>query len=394
MTENLAWIQTAAAVRSRCTQMLELARQDKLKHFKLNEDRLEFVADQVAELTKTQYPTLQIPFHSRWRHLSAGGVDRSQELSQEMAGFSSEEKLRVSFDLMFISVLLDAGSGPHWSFRDSGRVYRRSEGLAVASWHMFRQGAFSSLGEPFKVDARGLMELTEEHLARGLRVSERNPLEGLKGRADLLNRLGSAVKLSPVFQGETPRPGNMADRFHSPIDASAVMDVVLEGLKHVWPSRVEIDGVPLGDVWEHSLIEGEGHTDKLVPFHKLSQWLTYSLIETLMEYGIRVDSLDQLTGLAEYRNGGLFIDTDVLQLKSESDLQKSHEAGSELIVEWRALTVALLDQLRPLVEDRLEHSLPLACLLEGGTWALGRQLATEKRGGTPPIQTLSDGTLF
>ncbi|MFK7873886.1 MAG: DUF1688 family protein [Oligoflexales bacterium] len=392
--EDLKWLQTTAAVRSRSQQMLELARENKLKCFTLQEDRLEFLADQVAEITKKNYPNLKIPFHSRWRHLSAGGIDRGEELRQEMAGLSSEEKLRVSFDLMFISVLLDAGAGPQWSFRDAGRIYRRSEGLAVASWQMFRQGVFSSTGEAYRVDAQGLTQLTVEHLARGLRVSERNPLTGLEGRVGLLNRLGQAAKTNSVFQGSFARPGCMADRFHSPVDATSVMEQVLKGLKDVWPARMEIDGIQLGDVWSHPLIQGAGVTNHLVPFHKLSQWLTYSLIETLMEYGVRVDGLDQMTGLAEYRNGGLFVDSGVLEVKSKQDLQVVHQPDSEMIVEWRSMTVALLDVLRPLVEDRLQVELPLACMLEGGTWALGRQLANEKRGGPPPIQTLSDGTIF
>jgi len=38
--------------------------------------------------------------------------------------------------------------------------------------------------------------------------------------------------------------------------------------------------------------------------------------------------------------------------------------------------------------------LPLACILEGGTWAAGRALAAEKRNGNPPFAVNSDGTVF
>jgi hypothetical protein len=41
------------------------------------------------------------------------------------------------------------------------------------------------------------------------------------------------------------------------------------------------------------------------------------------------------------------------------------------------------------------QSLPLAKILEGGTWATGRVLAREKRtDGSPPIKVVSDGTVF
>ena len=39
-------------------------------------------------------------------------------------------------------------------------------------------------------------------------------------------------------------------------------------------------------------------------------------------------------------------------------------------------------------------ALPLACVLEGGTWAAGRVLAQHLRGGTPPLSIASDGTVF
>src|SRR5205823_10092682 len=122
-----------------------------------------------------------------------------------------------------------------------------------------------------------------------------------------------------------------------------------------------------------------------VPFHKLSQWLAYSLFEPFEWAGIAVTDRDQLTALPEYRNGGLLLDTGVLQLVEAADAARTWDVGSELVVEWRALTVALLDELAPLVRARLAAPpLPLAGLLEGGTWAAGRGLAAEPPPGDPP----------
>jgi hypothetical protein len=59
--------------------------------------------------------------------------------------------------------------------------------------------------------------------------------------------------------------------------------------------------------------------------------------------------------------------------------------------------VALLDELAGAVRrelSRSEEQLPLACVLEGGTWAAGRELAQRTRGGLPPLQVHSDGTVF
>ena len=123
----------------------------------------------------------------------------------------NQERTRRLIDLFVVSVLLDAGSGAQWSYRskESGRFYRRSEGLAVASLEMFKIGMFSSdPDQPCQVDGMGLQKLTIAQLARGLQVSDHNPLAGLEGRAGLLSRLGDALGNRRYF-GVSARPGNM-----------------------------------------------------------------------------------------------------------------------------------------------------------------------------------------
>jgi hypothetical protein len=161
---------------------------------------------------------------------------------------------------------------------------------------------------------------------------------------------------------------------------------------------VQLAGENLGDVWHHDAIRRDDPSSGLIPFHKLSQWLTYSMVEPLEEAGLRISGLDALTGLAEYRNGGLLVDLGVLALENPAQAEVSHDVGSELVVEWRALTVALLDELAARIRTRLgldAKRLPLIRILEGGTWAAGRRAARERRpGGGPPIAVSSDGTVF
>jgi Protein of unknown function (DUF1688) len=154
----------------------------------------------------------------------------------------------------------------------------------------------------------------------------------------------------------------------------------------------------LGDTWRHPAIKRKDATSGLVPLHKLSQWLAYSLIEPIRGAGLQVSEVDALTGLAEYRNGGLFVDFDVIVLRDPAQAAAPHHVGSELIVEWRGLTVALLDLIAPLVREKLgltAANFPLACVLEGGSWAAGRKIAKQKRAdGGPPLTVISDGTVF
>jgi hypothetical protein len=172
----------------------------------------------------------------------------------------------------------------------------------------------------------------------------------------------------------------------------------LQQLGPIWPSRLTLGGIALGDCWRHPALTTADATSGLVPLHKLSQWLAYSLIEPLQTSGIRVTDIDGLTGLAEYRNGGLFIDTGVLAFRDAEAAQREHEVSSQLVVEWRALTVALLDRVADGLRHRLGRdatSLPLAKVLEGGTWAAGRRLARERRAdASPPVKVISDGTVF
>jgi hypothetical protein len=181
------------------------------------------------------------------------------------------------------------------------------------------------------------------------------------------------------------------------ISAVTVLQSVLQGLGSIWPGRIAIANQNLGDVWRHPALEDVDATYPYVPFHKLSQWLTYSLLEPLEDLGLAIADLDQLTGLAEYRNGGLCLDLELLQLKQPHLAQQAHRPHEPLIVEWRALTVIALDQIAQAIRQRLPRraaELPLVKILQGGTWAAGRQIAAQQRDGTPPLQIESDGTVF
>jgi len=228
---------------------------------------------------------------------------------------------------------------------------------------------------------------------------------GIEGRANLLHRLGVLVTSRPeVFASKDgPRPGGLFDHLVSLADdrrisASIILTELLHQLGPVWPSRLSLGGIPLGDCWRHPALRTTDPTSELLPLHKLSQWLAYSLIEPLQTAGITVTEIDGLTGLAEYRNGGLFVDLAVLAYRDPLDASRQHDVASPLVVEWRALTVALLDLLAEALRERLgldPTSLPLAKILQGGSWAAGRKLAFDRRpDGSAPVKVISDGTVF
>ncbi len=399
---------SAAAVRERASEILEAGLAGELPHFRTDLHNLGSAADFVAGVIRENYPGLKVPLHARWRHFLAGGRDLWASTATKAHWPDRNARARSAFDLAIVSVLLDAGAGPDWTYRDApaGLSLGRSEGLALASLRMFESGLFSAdAGFPLRADAARLANLTAADLAQGFQAGPENPLPGLEGRAALIASLGrTALSNSKVFaSADAARPGGLFDYLSSlatggSIPATAVLHAVLAHLAPVWPGRIVLEGVPLGDTWRHAAIKRDDASAGLVPFHKLSQWLSYSLIEPLQDAGIAVSEIGGLTGLAEYRNGGLFIDLGVIALRDPAEAARGQPAGSELIVEWRALTVALLDRLAPLVRERLgvsAESFPLGCVLEGGTWSAGRKIARMRRpDGAPPLNIVSDGTVF
>jgi hypothetical protein len=401
-----AALRTTDAVRERARQLLQRAREGDSRWFSVRDEALQTAAAEVADVTRARYPDLTIPYHSRWRHFEAGGVNRKADLDARLAALDAPTRARAMIDLAVVSVLLDAGAGPDWHYDEaaSGQRFARSEGLGVASWHAFMGGLFSSdAGHPLQVNAAGLRGLDADRLAEVYQAGPSNPLVGLEGRVLLLHRLGEALAAQPDVFGPQGRPGGLFDLLVAPKDpatvaAQDILSQLLMSLSGIWPADNAIANLPLGDCWRHEAVAGPGLTRGWMPFHKLSQWLCYSLLEPFGWAGVRVVGLDGLTGLPEYRNGGLLLDAGVLRLHNPAWAARRWTVGDELVVEWRALTVALLDELAPLVRARLgmqaAGQLPLACVLEGGTWAAGRALAQRLRGGLPPLAIVSDGTVF
>ncbi|KAH8702260.1 hypothetical protein BGW36DRAFT_372488 [Talaromyces proteolyticus] len=435
-----AYLRSIHAVRERSRIVSDRARANRLNHFDVDMSKFEATASYVVSIIKRDYAPnySSIPPHGRWQHFDVGGRPRINQLLQSWPStIDVQERTRRLIDLFLISVLLDAGAGTTWVYKskESGKIYSRSEGLAVASLEMFKSGLFSSdPTEPCQVDGAGLKRITVETLAKGMQHSESNMLAGIEGRAGLLVRLSEALNNQDLF-GVDARPGNMLDYLlsHPSTLASSVpivsvptlWSVLMDGLSEIWPpSRTQIDGVSIGDAWVCSALPKSPPAkpwESIAPFHKLTQWLCYSIMVPMTRLmKIHFAGSELLTGLPEYRNGGLLIDMGLLTLK-DHDMERGLRAYKEnarirgqpsvevaplftadddVIVEWRATTVCFLDDLLEEVNHQLglrgDDALSLAQLLEAGTWKGGRELAEVSRPNTkePPIMILSDGTVF
>ncbi|KAJ7792467.1 hypothetical protein B0H14DRAFT_2930869 [Mycena olivaceomarginata] len=443
-TETALYLRTLPAIRERCTRVLDLATQNKLQYFEYRPENEHAVTDFCVQIIHKTYGTdyASIPPHGRWRHSDAGHPRIAPLLAAWAASPAPPSPAEVAarlVDHFTVSVLLDAGAGSAWVYTEpeTGEKYSRSEGLGVAAVHMFARGLFSSIpDQPYCVDAAALARLTPAALAEAFQVTEANPMVGLEGRAGLLVRLAEALKGAPEFFGSEARPGGIVEylKSKSTVSANGVTEVplaalwhaLITGLQPIWPGgRGELAGMPLGDVWVcPALGQDAARADEpgatLVPFHKLTGWLAYSLrepLEKILGWKFVEQAGGGQTGLPEYRNGGLFLDLDVLRLRSTpltltgangeaiaaEELGRDEKTGlprvapgHPAIVEWRAMTVVLLDRTLLALRTALPApELTLAQALESATWAGGRAIAAKLReGGGPPIEIVSDGTVF
>lgn len=187
---------------------------------------------------------------------------------------------------------------------------------------------------------------------------------------------------------------------------------IVQEMGELWAAASGKGGTPgLGDVWLCDTVQSNTDEQCWIPFHRLSQWMAYSLVEPMEKLlGATIEGKEQLTVLPEYRNGGLLMDTGFITLKQpdlERGLEKYRqnsllpgqpkfevapmfEMSDPVVVEWRALTVAYLDIVAERVRETLgldRKRLNLSQLIQGGTWSAGRELAEISRPNTqePPI---------
>ncbi|OJJ52769.1 hypothetical protein ASPSYDRAFT_73350 [Aspergillus sydowii CBS 593.65] len=428
---DIEYLKSLQAVRERAQLVLQAACKDELSHFHYNASKMPKVAEFVTGIITRDFGPDKfdrIPPHGRWQHFDIGNVPRVDRLTEEWQGTGCDklEVTRRLVDLFFVSVLLDAGAGDVWKFTEpgTGKAYGRSEGIAVASMYMMKAGAFSSQTENLlRVDGHGLAALTTDTFRKHFQISAENPILSDTSRVNLLNSVGSSLLALPKFFGQDGRPGQLVDYLlqtrneSEQLDFDILWSVLQELLLPAWPKdRTQVAGVPVGDAWPLQVLErvntnqtGRSEALHIQPFHKLTQWLAYSItVPFLRVLGLEWKNVERATGLPEYRNGGLFIDLGVLELRDQTLKQglassnqdiPSFAASSDVIVEWRAMTVALLDELHKLVSEGLGRQgirLSLPQMLEAGTWKGGRELAAQLRPQTKssPILIQGDGTLF
>jgi hypothetical protein len=312
-------------------------------------------------------------------------------------------------------------------------TFSGTEGLSVAVFRAFVAGVFSSdPADPLRVDALALKRLDAAALRAVFQSSPSNPLPGLEARAAVLTHLGEVLQEQAERHGGLARPARLIDSLSGAegapgLTATQLLREVQRLHAPAWISGSRVLGLPAGDVWPHlwagaatdvtlaAADPGAGAaqrptaTDRAtagwVPFHLLGQWMTYSLVEPLGWAGLQVSGLEALTALPEIALGARLVDAGVIVPRHPGDLTKTYKPSSDLVVEWRALTVTLMDELAGLVRELSEASAQWepSALNRGAaapmrdlplTLGLALLLGKPAEDAAPPLKIDSDGTLF
>ncbi len=376
------------SIRIKCHQIFDLTLENKT-NFKLNLHKLDDVAQLVCQVILKHYPQLNIPFHSLWSHFYSNKSNKMQEFSEKTENYSHKEIIKAKLTLIIMNALLEGPSGIRWRYKIDKKEYTRAEGQSMACFRMFMDGFFSNhVNKPLRVDGQKLKNITLDNLQKEFQSGENNLLIGMEERLKTLHNLGNLLENNHEYFGNNQgHLGNLLDYileisscYNNTLSCANIFKIMHGAFGSLLYNYATYEGMNLGDVWHYQPFGN--NLSAFIPFHKRLQWITYSILEPLTEQGLSISKISELTGLAEYRNGGLMLDSGLLELKDHQLADLTHTLDSEVIIEWRALTIILLDKLAKIVAQKLGKTMvefPLARVLEGGTWLAGRELAQKLR---------------
>ena len=314
-------------------------------------------------------------------------------------------------------------------------TYGGPEGLAVSAFRAFVAGAFSAdKGHPCRVDASTLRHIDVAAVRAILQGTPQNPVQGLEGRATVLSRLGQLLQALPGAGGANARPCDLvqtltaASIIDTEVQTARLLSELLRKLAPLWPAA-PVQGLPGGDIWLHRWageavgagspadVAGPGSsssssgnpgssaalkdlgTGGWVPLHAMGQSLLAALALPLQHSGHTLAGLQELTAIADQPTSALLMAAGVVVPRQPRLLSRSLKLGDEAVIECRALTVALFDELTRQVHALLEHGggasparppgvdLPVARVVQATATVLAS-------GGAPTLRIEGDGALF
>lgn len=365
-------------IRERAWMLLAAAERGASDHFVPSPEAVGTVAFAMAEAIRARPAAAETPAEPErpalanlWQALRSGAPAALDTLGEAHAGGDPLARAKSGADLAVLHrVLAPGGLGA-----ESAVLADLVGSFAAGAWTAGSRGSAvldaPGIGRVLAGDGSvALPETVAELLAdtdRRQRLAqlahglEQQPeLFGIEGRfGELVARLVSGP--SPAADPAAPA-GAAAAGLH----VQRVVDSLAPLIDPVVASTVRIGGRLAGDVWRHPLAWAEDRSRELVPFHTLLLALTLDLVEPLQEAGRPLVDLDQLPIPATRALAGDVLRLGLVRSRHAAVGRLRHPPGSDIVVELRALAVALADRLVDRLRaelDRNVRDLPVVRLI-------------------------------
>jgi len=349
-------------VRERAWMLLAAAERNQSDHFQLSPEAVDTVAVALARAIRETWGEAPPPLANLWhrleRHHPAALESLAETLRRGPGGDDALERARSGADLALLHRVMTpsspAGGDP---------------ALPALVAHLAAGGCTAS-GAGARLDAPGLRRL----LANDGSLPPPEPLAQRLAEADVRRRLetlAQGLEQAPELYGIEGRFGDLLDRLPTTngngVTPQQLVDTLAPLIDPITASTVRIGGRLAGDVWRHPLAWAEDRSREIVPFHCLLLALVLDLVAPLEEAGRGLEQLDQLPVPADRALATTMLRLGLVRPRHAAVARLRHPPGSDIVVEIRALSLALaerlVDRLRAEL-GRTVHDLPVARIVE------------------------------
>ena len=322
----LTMLRLPAAVRDRCWMLLAGVELGKSPLYELNGPGLTAVTVAVADLVRRKHANLVPPLDTCWLTLRRQAPDDLEKLADALQAADAVERARSGFDLALLDTTVSPSGG---------------SGSVTELMRAYAEGSFSAdPDKPLRLDPKGLNQWLDS--APGWIDEVPCAVTRLKRLAGCLNGdegTGEALPFRGLLNRLIARANN------GTLSALQLLDSVHPLALCLHSEGAKLGGTSLGDVWRHPAIRTGDKTRELLPFHAFAQRLSLSFVEPLAEAGITVTELGQLTAPATHQICSDFLTLGVIRCRHTAIGRLAHPTSSDIVVELRALSVALADRL-------------------------------------------------
>lgn len=332
-------------VRERAWMLLAAVERGESEHFNLSPESVSTVALALASAIRETTPDLRPPLATLWPRLQRDHPAAVERLAASVAGLDGQGRARAGADMALLAlVIAPDGVEP---------------GLGALAQFFAAGGTTTRPADGPALNAPGLRRLLAGDTAVAL-PDELRPVLQDPATRQRLETLATGLEQDAETFGADGRFGTLLDRIAGParsdgLTAQGMLDRLGPLLDPVAGSTVRIGGSIAGDIWRHPLAWADDRSRELVPFHCLLQSLVLDLVEPLAEAGIKLDGLEELTVPATRRLAADILRLGLVNPRHAAVARLRHPPGSDIVVELRALSIALADRL----VDRLRQELNL-----------------------------------